>query len=282
MDGGPGAVAGRKAKDDTAKFFAATILVIAIGSAVPIMLHTWQAPVDISTHGRMIDEQMAATMVEAGTAFLAAQIILAFFIWRFAGRQGAPIRSLPGGAPGLVIAAVVIVGLEILALGLFGQKAWAEIYFSPPARDAIPIQVQAGQFAFYFRYPGPDRKFGPIHPDLMNEATQNNFGLDVDHDPDSKDDVVTAQLAVPVNKEVLLLMRAKDVNHSFYVRELRIHQDFVPGLDLSLHFTATKTGKYEIVCTQLCGLGHYNMKAYLVVLSQEDFDKWMKEQAALQ
>ena len=62
------------------------------------------------------------------------------------------------------------------------------------------------------------------------------------------------------------------------MRELRIQQDFVPGLDLSLHFTATKIGKYEIVCTQLCGLGHYNMKAYLNVMSQEDFEKWLKSQ----
>ena len=75
------------------------------------------------------------------------------------------------------------------------------------------------------------------------------------------------------------MMHAKDVGHSFYVRELRIQQDFVPGLDLSLHFTATKVGKYEIVCTQLCGLGHYNMKAYLNVMSQDDFDKWLKAQS---
>ena len=99
---------------------------------------------------------------------------------------------------------------------------------------------------------------------------------------DSRDDIVTAEMAIPVNKEIHLLMHAKDVGHSFFVRELRVHQDFVPGLDLSLHFTATQVGKYEIVCTQLCGLGHYNMKAYLNVLSQADFDDWMKKEAAMQ
>jgi cytochrome c oxidase subunit 2 len=264
------------------KVFAVTVLLIAIGSAVPIILHTWAPPPDISTHGHMIDEQLASTMLEAGISFLAAQIILAFFVWKFGGRTQGRILTIPGSARGLVFAAVLLVGLEVLALGLFGQKAWAQIYFTPPRPDAVPIQVQAGQFAFYFRYPGPDGKFGPIHPEMINEANQNNFGLDVDHDQDSKDDIVTAQMAVPVNREVRLLMRARDVNHSFYVPELRIHQDFVPGLDLALHFTATKTGKYEIVCTQLCGLGHYNMKAYLLVLSQEDYDKWLKDQAALQ
>jgi cytochrome c oxidase subunit 2 len=174
------------------------------------------------------------------------------------------------------------VGIEVMALGIFGAKAWAAIYFTPPSANALPIQAQAGQFAFYFRYPGADGKFGPIHPEMVNEGNLNFFGLDTTHDADSKDDIVTAELAVPVNREIHLLMHSKDVGHSFFIRELRIQQDFVPGLDLAVHFTATKPGKYEILCTQLCGLGHYNMKAYLKVMSQSDFDNWLKQKAALQ
>jgi len=266
-----------------AKFFAVTIIVIAILSAIPILLHTWAAPEDISTHGSLIDEQMSETMAEAGIAFLAAQFILAFFIWKFSNLgPSARVKDFPVGATGLVIAAFLVVGAEVLALGVFGVKAWANVYLTAPSADAMPIQVQAGQFAFYFRYPGPDGKFGLLHPELINEGSQNFFGLDPEHDVDSRDDIVTAQMAIPVNKEIHLLMHAKDVGHSFFVRELRVQQDFVPGLDVSLHFTATKTGKYEIVCTQLCGLGHYNMKAYLSVLSQADFDEWMKKEAAMQ
>jgi cytochrome c oxidase subunit 2 len=265
------------------KLFAVVLVMVALLSAVPIVLHTWTQPVDISTHGHLIDAQMADTMIEAGCAFLAAQILLGIFVWKFSNRApDAKITSFPGGAKGLVIAAFIFVGTEVLALGILGQKAWAQIYFAPPAANAMPIQVQAGQFAFYFRYPGPDGTFGPTYPAKIDEGNQNFFGLDPDHDPDSKDDVVAAEMAVPVNREVHLLMHAKDVGHSFYVRELRIQQDFVPGLDLSLHFTATKIGKYEIVCTQLCGLGHYNMKAYLEVMSQDDFDKWMKQEVAMQ
>ena len=265
------------------KVFAVTLVVIAIASAIPIILHTWEAPPDISIHGAPIDEQMGETMVEAGISFLAAQLILAWFVWRFSNRSGGEkTKMLPGGAKVLVVAAFIVVGIEVFALGIFGTKAWASIYFTPASANAMPIQVQAGQFAFYFRYPGPDGKFGPVHPDKINEGNQNFFGLDVDHDGDSKDDIVTAEMAVPVNREIHLLMHTKDVGHSFFVRELRIQQDFVPGLDLSLHFTATKVGKYEIVCTQLCGLGHYNMKAYLEVMSQQDFDNWLKQQAANQ
>jgi cytochrome c oxidase subunit 2 len=265
------------------KIFAVTIIVIAIASAIPVVMHTWEAPADVSTHGHLIDEQMSETMLEAGVSFLAAQIILAIFIWQFSNRGAeAKIKTFPGGAMGLVIAALVLVGAEVLALGVFGVKAWADVYLTAPSANAMPVQVQAGQFAFYFRYPGPDGKFGALHPELINEATQNLFGLDPEHDPDSRDDIVTAEMAVPVNKEIHLLMHAKDVGHSFFVRELRVQQDFVPGLDVSLHFTATKVGRYEIVCTQLCGLGHYNMKAYLDVLSEQDFNDWLKKEAAMQ
>src|SRR5271154_5735265 len=266
-----------------AKLFAATIVVIAIASAIPIVMHMWPMPQDISTHGHLIDEQYADTMVEAGVSFLASQFLLAFFIWKFSSFKASDkIKSFPGGATGLVIAAFLLVGTEVLALGVFGTKAWASVYLTPPAADAMTVQAQAGQFAFYFRYPGPDGTFGPIHADQISEANANFFGLDTTHDQDSKDDIVTASMAIPVNREVHLLMHSKVVGHSFYVPELRVQQDFVPGLDVSLHFTATQIGKYEIVCTQLCGLGHYNMKAYLEVMSQDDFDNWLKKQAALQ
>ena len=265
------------------KLFAVTIIVIAILSAIPIVRHTWWMAPDISTHGAPIDEQMSETMAEAGISFLASQIILALFIWRFSNpRPGEKIKNFPGGAKAMVWAAFLLVGTEVMALGLFGVKAWANVYLTQPSANAMPVQIQAGQFAFYFRYPGPDGTFAAIHPNLLNEANQNFFGIDVDHDPDAKDDIVTAEMAIPVNREIHLLMHSKDVGHSLFVPELRVQQDFVPGLDLSVHFTATKIGRYEIVCTQLCGLGHYNMKAYLSVLSQQDFDDWLKKEAALQ
>jgi cytochrome c oxidase subunit II len=272
------------------KLFAVTLVVIALASAVPIITHSWfgsgisfAPPEDISTHGHAIDEQLSETMVEAGLSFLGAQLLLALFVWKFAERKAdAEIKTFPGGARLMVIAALVMVGTEIVALGVFGQKAWANVYFKPAAPDALQIQSQAGQFAFYFRYPGADGKFGPLHPDKIDEGNSNFFGLDPANDVESRDDIVTGELAIPANREVHLLMHAKDVGHSFYVRELRIQQDFVPGLDLSVHFAATKVGKYEIVCTQLCGLGHYNMKAYLNVMSQEDFDSWLKQKASEQ
>ena len=168
----------------------------------------------------------------------------------------------------------------MLALGAFGQKAWASVYFTPAKADALEIQAQAEQFAFYFRYAGPDGKFGQLHPEKIDEGNQNYFGLDPENDVPARDDIVSGELVVPVNREIHLMLHGKDVGHSFYVRELRIQQDFVPGLDLSVHFSGSKPRKYEVVCTQLCGLGHYNMKAYLNVMAQSDYDNWSKQQSA--
>src|SRR6202521_6118953 len=265
------------------KFFAVILVIIAVLSAYPIIAHKYVQPEDISTHGHAIDEQLSDTMAETGFAFLGAQFLLAFFVWRFTARkEGTKVSHFPGGAKLMVVAAFILVGTEVLALGVFGQKAWAAVYFTPPNPDALQVQAQAGQFAFYFRYPGPDGKFGALHPDKIDEGNQNYFGLDPANDVESRDDIVSGEMAIPVNREILLLMHSKDVSHSFYVRELRIQQDFVPGLDLAVHFTATQVGKYEIVCTQLCGLGHYNMRAYLEVMSQADFDKWLTQEAAMQ
>jgi len=268
------------------KIFAVLVIVIALASAVPIVTHTWfgsnislAPPEDISTHGSEIDKQLDETMLEAGLSFLAAQLVLGVFVWQFGGRKDGVLKNFPGGAKYLVVAALLLVGAEAVALGALGTKAWGSVYFQPASADALQVQAQAGQFAFYFRYAGPDGKFGGIHPEKIDEGNSNFFGLDPENDIPARDDITSGELVIPVNKEIHLMMHAKDVGHSFYVRELRIQQDFVPGLDLSVHFTATKVGKYEIVCTQLCGLGHYNMKAYLNVMSQDDFDKWLKAQS---
>lgn len=263
------------------KVFAIALVIIAILSAYPILTHKFPLPEDISTHGHQIDDQLNDTMIEAGLSFVGAQLVLAAFLFLFTGRKpGSPLKNFPGGAKVMVIAAFILVGTEILALGVLGQKAWANVYFTSPRADALQIQAQAEQFAYYFRYAGPDGKFGAIHPDKIDEGNQNYFGLDPANEVEARDDIVSGELVIPVNREIQLLLHAKDVGHSFYVRELRIQQDFVPGLDLSVHFTATKIGKYEIVCTQLCGLGHYNMKAYLNVMSEPDFEKWLKDQSA--
>jgi len=265
------------------KLFAVVVTIITVISTAIFVGHVWWPPPDVSVHGPGIDHQLQETMVMAGILFVISQLAIAAFAWRFTGpADGRPLKTFPGGATPLVILAVALVGIEILALTFVGTKVWAGIFEAPPDPSALKIDVQAEQFAYYFRYAGADGKFGATHPELMNDASENYLGLDPAHDTSARDDIVVPTLVIPVNRAIALTMRAKDVNHSFYVPALRIQQDFVPGMVVPLHFTATHTGKYEIVCTQLCGLGHYNMRAYLEVLPEAEFEQWMKQQAAQQ
>jgi Heme/copper-type cytochrome/quinol oxidases, subunit 2 len=261
------------------KLFAAAVTVIALVSAGVFISHTWWLPPDVSALGIRIDGQIFETMIFTGTLFVAAQLALAAFVLQSSGRTS-EIKFFPGGPMPMVVLATVIVGLEVLSLVFVGTKVWSQIFLAPAEANAIHIDVQAGQFAFYFRYPGPDGKSGVPHPEKIDEGNSNFFGLDPKNDTAARDDIVSASLVVPVNQPILLTMHSKDVGHSLFIPEMRLQQDFVPGLIIPVHFTATGLTKTEIVCTQLCGLGHYNMKAYLTVLSREDYDKWLKDKAA--
>ena len=100
-------------------------------------------------------------------------------------------------------------------------------------------------------------------------------------DPAGKDDITTInQLNLPVNKPVIVHLSSKDVIHSFSLIQMRVKQDTIPGESIPLCFTPTMTGDWEINCSQLCGLGHYRMRGFYSIKTQEAYDAWLKEQAA--
>ena len=265
------------------KLFAVILVVVTVISSAIFITRIWWLPADISVLGVGIDRQMSETMIAAGILFVASQLVLALFVWQYGDKgDGRPIKIFPGGATPMVLGATLLVGAEIVVLSLVGTKVWAGIFLSAPDPKSLRIDVQAEQFAYYFRYPGRDGTFGTMHPDLIDDGNNNFFGLDPANDTTARDDIVSASLAIPVNQPILLTLHAKDVGHAFYVPELRLQQDFIPGLVIPIHFTATKVVKKEIVCTQLCGLGHYNMRAYMEVMPEKQFAQWMADQAAQQ
>ena len=214
-------------------------------------------------------------MVDVGIAFVLAQLLLAGLVWKFHGHSTA--KPLASAARIAIIVSVLFISLELYSAATLGRRAWGSMFSVVSTADAVKAQVMGQQFAFYFRYPGADGKFGAVHVDKIDASIGNYFGLDTRKDIASKDDIVTASLVLPVNQPVELTLSSQDVIHSFYVRELRVQQDMVPGMQIPVRFTPTKIGKYEIACTQLCGLGHYRMRAYLEVVSADDFQKWMRE-----
>jgi len=139
------------------------------------------------------------------------------------------------------------------------------------------------QFAWYFRYPGEDATFGRTDPRRIAPGEGNPLGLDPT-DERGKDDLVISQLVLPANRPVDLRLTAQDVIHGFAVPELRLKQNALPGQTIHLHFTPTTPGTYAILCTQLCGLGHYRMQADLRVVSPTEYATWLaaREQAQAQ
>ena len=239
---------------------------------------TWWMPTVASTYGPAIDAQFAYTYLAMGIVFIAAQVALGWFAWRYRDRQQQVQYShgnLRLEAIWTVLTAILFVGLNLM-----GQKIWAEARFQGPAdpNKAVQVEITGMQFQWYFRYPGADRKYGKTDPSQADASAGGEAALGLDTtDAASKDDVVVNTMYLPVNREVDVILRAQDVIHDFYVPALRFKQDAVPGLLIHMHFTPTVVGDYEVACAELCGLGHYRMRAALKVVSQEDFDKWMAD-----
>jgi len=238
---------------------------------------TWWFPDAITAFGREVDQQFHRTLVITGIVFVLSQLGLAWAVFRYrdCGQRAHHVEGNQAMEVLWTLATLVL----FVGLGIYGERAWAEVHFRPASPGALQVEVTGQQFVWNFRYPGLDGRFGRLDPKLVNAAGGNPLGLDPS-DPAGKDDVVLPVMAVPVNREVELLLRSQDVTHSFFVRELRLKQDAVPGMLIRIHFNATQTGQFEIPCAELCGLGHYRMRSFLTVMSQEEFDKWLHEQAA--
>ncbi|MBI4469386.1 MAG: cytochrome c oxidase subunit II [Acidobacteria bacterium] len=262
-----------------ALLLAVLIWVITIATVVAFTNGPWKFPELISEHGQAIDDQFAITIFITGLVFFLAQMTLGYFIVRYRSRGTKDERATYNhGNTKFEIAMMVMTAVVFMALGITGQKVWAQLHLQEIPANAVEIEVTGQQFNWNFRYPGADGRFGRLVPKLIDDAT-NPLGLD-DTDPAAKDDVRATTIAIPIDQPVKLLLRSKDVIHSFFSPNLRIKQDAVPGMLIPVHFKATKTGRYEILCVELCGMQHFKMKTYLDVMNAADFNKWLIDQSA--
>ncbi len=220
----------------------------------------WWLPPNISTYyGPKIDQLFYLILWLTGVIFVGVQSALLYFLFRYRAQDGVKATYTHGNNR-LEVIWTVTPAVILVFLTIWSQVVWSEIK-GPPPSGAIPIEIQAEQFAWNVHYPGPDGKFG------------------------TADDIKTInQLHIPVGKPVRVRLTSigKDgkhpVIHSFFLPEFRLRQDVVPGMAIDVWFEATRTGQYEIACSQFCGLGHYRMRGYLSIHSQEGFDAWLKEQ----
>lgn len=266
----------RQAGSAEAAFLALLLVVFIVVSVYLFANKVWWFPELASQRGAEVDRLFDITLVITGIAFVLVHGALAAFIWMFRARgreralywHDSHILEFSWTTGTAVILAVLV---------LMGQRVWSDVYFSTPPADAVVIEVTGEQFTWHVRYPGKDGQFGAIDPKLTTNA--NILGLDR-RDPAAKDDVViTNQIHLPINRPARLRLRSKDVIHSVYLPHFRAKQDAVPGMTIEIWIVPDKAGQYEVLCTELCGLGHYRMKATLTVESPEAFEKWLAEQA---
>ena len=256
------------------------IWLITFVSTYFFLAKTWWLPVGASAAAASIDHHFDTSFVLMGAVFVAAQVVLGFFAWRYRARKDSSALYSHGNNT-LEIVWTVLTLILFVGLNLLSSSIWASERFDPAKPGAVQVEVTGMQFAWYFRYPGPDGKFGATKPELQDPSAGNEAAIGLDSsDPASKDDVVSGTMYLPVNREAEIILRAEDVIHSFFVPAMRFKQDAVPGLAIHLHFTPIATGDYEIACAELCGLGHYKMHGILKVVTQEEFDKWLAEREA--
>lgn len=238
-------------------------------ATVGLFFAGWWFPPPISEHAPSIDQQFLVTMIVVGIAFTLAQVGLGYVVWRYgASKNRKDERAVYShGNNKLEAIWTIITAVIFIALAVLGQRVWAQLHFNDAPAGSYQVEVVAQQFQWNFHYAGADNKFGRTDPALIKDDEQNYIGLD-SKDPNAKDDASVSALAIPVNRPVELILRAKDVTHSFWVPPLRFKQDLVPGLVIRVHFTATRVGKYELACAELCGQFHYRMKSFLLVLPE--------------
>lgn len=219
------------------------------------MISSW-LPLNVSTFGGDIDGVFRLILYIVGFWFILTEGVLFFFLVRYRrkpGRRAFFNRGESGRQVAWVIIPAAIVLVLDLAIDAAGSRAWDKVKGSPPPAD-IEVAVTAKQFNWEFTYPGPDKRFG-----TRDDITKEN------------------ELHVPVGKVVRLTLRSKDVIHSFFVPNLRLKQDVVPGRTIVAWFEATRPGDYQIACSELCGFGHYSMGGRLTVQTAGDYESWVKE-----
>ena len=217
----------------------------------------WLLAPSVSTFGPDIDRLYYIILVITGIIFVLTEFLLIYFLFKYRARAGHKAEYIEGSTKAEIIWTTVP-AVIVVALGLMSAGLWADI--KDPARipaGSYELILEARQFEWEATYAGGD---GVLE-------TADDFTL-------------LNQINVPVNRPVTVHLRAEDVIHSFFLPELRVKQDAVPGRSIKGWFEATQTGEYTIGCAELCGLSHYTMDGVLVVQSESEFSQWESDQVA--
>jgi len=241
-------------------------------------LYGWWLPPDVSVHGAKIDQLMSVLHWFMALLFIGWGIFFVYCLIKFRARPVHTALYTPVKAIATKYIEAFVVVIEVFLLFGLSTPVWLAYKNNvPDPAKAMHIRVVAEQFAWNFQYPGKDGKFGKSDVSLI--SGDNPLGIDPE-DAAAKDDIISVnQLHIPVHRAVVVDVSSKDVIHSFNIPVLRVKQDTIPGQQIPIWFEATQPGHFELACAQLCGLGHYRMRADVLIDTPEDFAKWEAENA---
>lgn len=252
---------------------AVVIFLLVVGSIIFHFASPWWFT-DIATDWGSIDFTINITFWVTGFVFVACNVFLAYCIWKFRQRDGHKAVYEPENA-GLEAKLSIFTTVGVVAMLAPGLFVWAS--FVTPPENALEYEVLGQQWQWQFRYPGADGILGTADTGFVSET--NPFGINPE-DPNGMDDVVVndPNMHLAVNQPVKALLRSNDVLHNYTVPQFRVKMDLVPGLVSYLWFDPTQEGTYDIMCEELCGIGHFVMRGSVTVEPQADYDAWIAAQ----
>jgi cytochrome c oxidase subunit II len=217
-------------------------------------------PQDISEHGRVIDQLFYFILWLTGIIFVVTEGALFYFMWKYNGRSNTEPVKFSHGSHTLEVVWTILPAVTLLFIAIYQMNAWADAKMRKP-NIPVTAEITGRQFNWDVRYPGPD---GEMY---------------------TPDDIirVDGEIHFPANEEILLSIKSADVLHSFFLPNMRMKQDVVPGMQQFMWFKCRESkAVVDIVCAELCGWGHYKMAGRATFEPRGDFDAWLAEKAAEQ
>ena len=245
------------------------LLLVAVGSVVFHLLSPWWWT-PIASNWSYIDHTLIATFWITGVVFFAVVAFMAYCIFRFRHVDGRKADYEPENRR-LESWLTVVTAIGVAAMLVPGLFVWHQ-FITVPA-DAAQVEVMGQQWRWAYRLPGNDGKLGTT--DVQFIGPDNPIGINP-NDPNGRDDVVVdgGDLHLPLGRPVKVLLRSIDVLHNFYVPEFRAKMDMIPGSVTYFWFTPTRAGEFDVLCAELCGLAHSQMRGKVVVESAQAYERW--------
>jgi cytochrome c oxidase subunit 2 len=252
---------------------ALALVILALGSVLFHFLSPWYFT-PIASNWQAIDTTISITFWVTGFVFVALSLFMAWAVIRYRHRPGAHAEYQPENKK-LEWWLLVLTAVGVAAMLAPGLVVWSQVVNVP--KEAQVVEVVAQQWHWSYRLPGKDGKLGSTHARFVTDA--NPFGMNP-ADAAGRDDILlaTPELRVPLGQPLKLLLRSKDVLHNFAIAEMRVKMDLVPGLVTYTWFTPTRTGAFDLLCEELCGVGHFAMRGRLVVDEPAAYATWLEQQ----